>query len=193
MKKKNSIITMFVLIVVVLLAIVLACFFALSKIKLEQKIINSNNNTQNNPTTDNVEKKLEGTIIEGSEFNTYRNEKFGFEFKFPKDWSVRENVFKSATTKFNMVIEPINGHYLPYPIRINILPVEWIETVTKNMTEVKRVSIDGVNAIAYSITSEGLPQIDYIFPLRENRIAVGAKIEYEDILNQVLKSFKFIK
>ena len=172
MKKRDSIITIFILTTVILLVIVFACLFVFYKIKpgLQKLQI-----TQE-------EIKKQNNITEGTEFNTYRNEEFGFEFNFPKDWKIRENAFGSAVSKFNLVIEPIN-----------ILPNDWIEKVTKDMIESDRLSVDGVSGVKYKELDMGLPQIEYIFPLGDNKIVIGGKEQYEATLNEVLSTFKFLK
>src|SRR3989339_186656 len=183
MKKRDSIITIFILTTVILLVIVFACLFVFYKIKpgLQKLQI-----TQE-------EIKKQNNITEGTEFNTYRNEEFGFEFNFPKDWKIRENAFGSAVSKFNLVIEPTNIKYLPHPIRINILPNDWIEKVTKDMIESDRLSVDGVSGVKYKELDMGLTQIEYIFPLGDNKIVIGGKEQYEATLNEVLSTFKFLK
>lgn len=128
---------------------------------------------------------------------TYRNEEWGFEFQYPEDWTIKENAFGSAVSMFNLVVEPTDTAHFPRPIRINILPNDWIERVQESFEvdgiESFDVQIDRVDGVRYNHVDEGLPQIDYILPLGANRIVIGGKKEYEEVLEGVLDTFKFLK
>ncbi len=134
---------------------------------------------------------------ETADWKTYRNEEYGFEFQYPEDWTIKENAFGSAVSMFNLVVEPNDTAHLPRPIRINILPNDWIERVQKSFEEdgieLLDVQIDRVDGVRYNHTDEGLPQIDFLIPRGDYWVVIGGKKEYIDILNQVLDTFKFLK
>jgi hypothetical protein len=140
----------------------------------------------------------EPLIIENPDgTKTYRSKDWGFEFRFPGDWEVRQPAFGSVMSKFNFAIQPSNEKHLPDPVRINILPNDWIMQVYKKI-EARGISsfevqVNGVRGIGYEYTSEGLPQIDYFFPLgMDTTIVIGGKKQYKDVLENVLDSFKFL-
>jgi len=126
----------------------------------------------------------------------YRNEEWGFKFQYPKDWQIRQPAFGSAVSKFNMDVEPLFPH-LPHPITINILPNDWIERVQKNFESrdiaPSEIQVGGIEGLGYEHTSEGLSQIDYLFPRGEYWIVVGGKKQYKDVLDGVITTFKFLK
>ncbi len=134
---------------------------------------------------------------EEEQTKTYRNTEYGFEFQYPEDWTIKENAFGSAVSIFNLVVEPTDTAHLPRPIRINVLPNDWIERVQKSFEvdgiESLDVQIDGVDGVRYNHADEGLPQIDYILPLGANRIVIGGKKEYKEVLEGLLDTFKFLK
>jgi len=167
----------------IILLIVSAAFAWISQ-KPAQPIDNiPNSSINNNPVN-----------IDGSKL--YRNEEWGFEFQYPKDWQILQPAFGSAVSKFNMDVVPPVRH-LPDPIRINILPNDWIARV-QNTFEVEKIipskiTISGVDGLRYDHKSEGLSQIDYLFSRKTYWVVVGGKKQYEDVLNQVLSTLKFLK
>ena len=53
--------------------------------------------------------KAEETAVNSEEWETYRNEKYGFEVSYPKNWnlSFRETNYPNTTTKgFNLALQP---------------------------------------------------------------------------------------
>lgn len=113
------------------------------------------------------------------ETKIYRNEEYGFEFRYPADWEVKENAFGSAVSIFNLVIKPIDTPHLPRPIRINILSNDWIEQVLKSFEvdgiESIDVQIDGIDGMRYEHTDAGLSQIDFLVSRGDYWIVVGEK------------------
>ncbi len=63
--------------------------------------------------TNNQNKTIDGELkpeekIDTSDWNTYRNKEYGFEFKYPKDWEVQKIPNKTHT--FLLEITPVNYH-----------------------------------------------------------------------------------
>ena len=127
---------------------------------------------------------------------TYRNEEWGFEFRYPVDWEVKENVYGNAVIKFNLVMQPIYMAHFPDPVSIDVLPSDWIEGVHKNFEadgiEPLEVLVDGVKGVKYEHLEE-FYYIDYFLPLGDDVIVIGSKKEYENTLNQIIPTFRFLK
>lgn len=179
---------LFILIILIALICFTALLFWQYKQELKNKTADLSKNEQNLTTT---------TTPATSSLKIYRNEEWGFEFEYPKDWRIKENAFGSAVSMFNLVIEQIDTAHLPRPIRINVLPNDWIEQVQKSFEadgiELVKVQINGIDGIRYEHADEGLSQIDFLISKDEYWIVVGGKKKYIDTLNQVLGSFKFLK
>ncbi|OGH77481.1 MAG: hypothetical protein A2301_02430 [Candidatus Magasanikbacteria bacterium RIFOXYB2_FULL_40_13] len=192
MKKQNSIISIFSLIILVLLAIVVASLFVFFKTKPEQKAVNLNN-IQKTENVEVDEKKQIGVVIEGSKYNTYRNEEFGFEFEFPKDWEVREAFFKNYYSIFNIVLKPKTGQTVFFPILINVVLPKFADNAFKHDTVVDNATIDGINGIVYKYEEDGIKKASYVFSLGENKIILGSDLGEVEVFNEFVKSFKFLK
>ena len=132
----------------------------------------------------------------------YTNSEFGFEFQYPENWSFHENTFYSPFSKFNLVGTSPEENGLPDPITpsivVNIVTPDFADgssTSFKNLNaSTSIVIVAGVKVTKYEYEFENLPRIAVAsLPLDEYRVLLGASKEYEDILNQVIASFKFLK
>lgn len=129
-----------------------------------------------------------------SELKSYKNEKFGFEFRYPSDWKIMENTFWSPVSKFNLIVVPVEGGYLPDPVFVNITTPEFANRAFLDLEDkATEVNIGGVKGKRYEYEFESLNQISIHLPFDEYHILLGAKKAYEDIFNQVLSSLKFLK
>ncbi|OGH78350.1 MAG: hypothetical protein A2469_04580 [Candidatus Magasanikbacteria bacterium RIFOXYC2_FULL_40_16] len=190
---KKNIITIYVIIFIVLLTVVGASLFVFSTIKPKQKIINSNNGEQKTQIVETKGTKLRGVIIEGTEFNTYRNEEFGFEFKFLRDWKLEENSFGSYYSKFNIVLSPSTGQKVLFPILINVVLPEFADRSFNSVEKItSEIIVDGISGIKHEYEFEGFSETAIILPLGEYKIILGINI-YENGYNDFLKTFKFLK
>ena len=155
-----------------------------------------NSTSPANNTSDSQPNENDTEINEIDGMKLYRNEEWGFEFWYPEGWEIKEPAFGSAVSKFNMDVEPTFPHF-PHPITINILPNDWIERVRESFKregiKLLDIQVDKISGIGYEHISEGLPQIDYLFPRENYWIVVGGKKQYENILNQILATLKFLK
>lgn len=126
----------------------------------------------------------------------YTNTKFGFEFEYPKDWKVKENLYGSPFSKFNLIIIPTNGKYLPDPILVNIVTPDFADRAIlgrKNLgASISNINVGGISGTKYKYTEE-FPTISIDLPFGEYRMILGAKKQYEDVFNQILATFKFLK
>ncbi len=72
-------------------------------------------------------------VVENSEqLNVYRNDEFGFSFRFPKEWDTRIPEFGSSVSLFNMGLKPIDYGGLGYVV-INVTQKNWIESALVKM------------------------------------------------------------
>jgi len=125
---------------------------------------------------------------------TYRNAEFGFEFKYPDNWEIRVNTFKSPFSKFNLVAHPTNTHSNFEPFGINITDADYVERSYQGLeSKATSTTVDGVIATKYEYVAEAY-NIDVIVPIGGNRILIGNENkEHLPEFNQILASFKFLK
>lgn len=136
-----------------------------------------------------------------SDWKTYQNEKYGFEFKYPRDWSKSD--YKLELNKTNYLIGPdiglhgIGGNQIDFYISLNNQTLtEWINKNIGFEGSDEKIIIGGVEGIKRTgkdqITSE--IAIGIIFQ-NDNKVfsfsSVGEK--NNNILNQILSTFKFIE
>lgn len=119
----------------------------------------------------------------------YRNEEFGFEFQYPIDWKIIENPYRSPFSRFNLIIVPEEGKYLPDPILINIVVPDFADRQFSDLHGTI-VQVGGISGTRYEFTDSGLSEIAIILPFGENKIILGANKEYQNVYDQFLASFK---
>ncbi|OGM96571.1 hypothetical protein A2333_02540 [Candidatus Wolfebacteria bacterium RIFOXYB2_FULL_49_7] len=125
---------------------------------------------------------------------TYRNAEWGFEFQYPENWVVKEKTFGSYYSKFNLEIVPPGKIELFDPIVVNIVSPEFTNHTFLGLNTTNTVSeVDGVSGIKYEYEFEGLPEVDIVLPLKENKMIIGTKKKFEYVFNQIVSTFKFLK
>lgn len=153
------------------------------------------------PQSQDLNKKIEELPVKELEQNStttasslkiYRNEEFGFEFQYPKNWEVKENPYGSPFSKFNLIIVPEEGKYLPDPVLVNIVVPDFVDRQFSDLHGTI-IQVGGISGIKYEFTDSGLSEIAIILPLGENKIILGANKEYQNVYDQILTSFKFLK
>ncbi len=125
----------------------------------------------------------------------YRNEEWGFEFWYPKEWKIEENNIRTTSSKFNLILYLTGEPYQPHPpILLNIVTPDFGDYTFQNLDKaVSEVNISGITGERYDYKFGNIQRISILLPLNDSRIILGAGIGYEDVFNQILASFKFLK
>ena len=129
-----------------------------------------------------------------SGLKSYRNEEWGFEFQYPDDWRIRESAFKNYYSKFNLEIMPPGEIELFDPIVVNVVLPEFADRAFLGLnTTTSTVIVNSILGVKYVYEFEGTPEVDIVLPLEEYKMILGTKKDYEDVFNQIVSSFKFLK
>lgn len=140
--------------------------------------------------------------IDTSDWEIYRNEKYGFELRYPK--SEYWEVLSRTAIGYEGVDEIIVMDSAADP-RIIILPIKgFIRGEPISIPDTKKINFSGINAIRKDWNEEGYSTISILeprqnWPLDENRIEVYYKSlsdpesHARKLIDQVLSTFKFIK
>jgi hypothetical protein len=124
---------------------------------------------------------------------TYRNEEWGFEFEYPDDWEVKENIFESYYSKFYVVINPLYTRSSTHTIIVNVVKPEFPEKTFKGFKG-KEILINKIKGVRYEYGSENSREIAIVLPLGLNKIILGTiDLKYEQEYEKFLTTFKFIK
>jgi hypothetical protein len=141
-----------------------------------------------------IKQSEDNEVSQKENWKTYRNEEWGFEFRYPDNWEIRVNTFKSPFSKFNLVAHPINTHPNFEPFGINITDADYVERSYQSIeSKATSTTVDGVIATKYEYVTEAY-NIDVIVPIGGTRILIGNENkEHLPEFNQILTSFKFLK
>ena len=132
---------------------------------------------------------------------TYTNSEFGFEFQYPEGWSFYASTFYSPFSKFNLVGASQKENGSPDPIDpsilVNVVTPDFVDRAVISRRNLSATTTDvivaGVRGVKYEYVFEGTPQVDVDLPLGQYKMILGAKKQYENIFNQILASFRFLK
>ncbi|MEK7174346.1 MAG: hypothetical protein AAB759_01675, partial [Patescibacteria group bacterium] len=134
-----------------------------------------------------------------SETKIYRNEQWGFEFQYPINLIVRENTFGGYYSKFNVEIVAKQGKYLDTVLLVNVVLPEFADRTFLSMSATtSTVIIAGISGIKYEYEFEGLPEVAIVLPFEQYKVILGREgstmqHEYDNYVNQIFTSFKFLK
>ncbi len=156
------------------------------------------------PKTD--QKMPSSTDIDTSNWKTYRNEKYGFEVRYPGEWSVKTSQLGVRTTvEFTDVSKNNSGMFYSDIFSISYGPNQGGETLEQRLADEMQTSRwekVGVITIgdfpAYKLL---LPETDapprYIFATSGSGMSyifdISLRTSDEKVSNQILSTFKFIE
>jgi hypothetical protein len=179
----NTTTVIFILVIVVALAVRGWYYFSAQKVAVETPI---------------VTESPQATTI--SETKTYRNEEWGFEFEYPEEWTFHENTFYSPASKFNLVgaSPEERGHPNPIfpPVFINIVTVDFAVNATTKIRDMGAITsdivMDDLVGMRYDYI-EKVPRVLVDISFNQYNLFIVAREGYENVFNQILASFKFLK
>ncbi len=126
----------------------------------------------------------EKPIDETADWNTYTNEEYRFEIKYPKDWMYEQNVF---SLKPDLVFCPLN-----------LTEVHAGETICKLKEEASKPQYEDGMIYLFSYTNDPKPNnLAYHYlgqdPLKKNYYYLYSSVSGNDLIaNRILSTFKFI-
>jgi len=134
------------------------------------------------------------------DWKTYRNEEYGFEVKYPKDWSVNPTSDKVIIDFLPADKNPMKAIQIfidsnPQQLSLGEFydgkpGVELVNSATGGYSS---LGIDGKSATRFKDVL-GLVTIDVVvIPLNKINIRIEEGIDNREIFNQILSTFKFIK
>jgi hypothetical protein len=125
----------------------------------------------------------------------YLNEEWGFEFWYPEGFVVREKDFTSHYSKFNLYVLDKVGNGFERAFLVNIVLPKFAEQSFSGLDKkTKEIVIDGVPGVEYEYKFSERSEKMTILPFGEFRMILGLHYEeYDDLYNQILGSFKFLK
>jgi hypothetical protein len=145
------------------------------------------------------ESSVSPSVQEGVNENmrTYTNTEYGLEFQYPKDWSIHENVFNSPFSKFNLIgtsPEEVVPNTITPSFILNIVTPDFVDRQFSDLkNSAVEIIVDGAEGLKYEYNFEGFAQIAIDLPLGKYRLILGANKQYENVFNQIIASFRFLK
>ncbi len=131
-----------------------------------------------------------------SKLETYRNTEFGFEFQYPSDWILEDDKSYSPFSKFTRIGAPLEKKYLIYypspPFVVNIVTPNFVDNQFSDLKNIASgIVVGGVSGLRYEYKDEE-SHITIILPLGQYKMILGATKGYDNVLDQILASFKFL-
>jgi len=161
--------------------------------------------TQAPSISDKIVKSESDLDADTADWQTYRNEEYGFEFQYPQEWSFATTVDKITLGAQNALVGPIKGIHdvggdqIDFSVNLNsqLLPVlQWAEGeigfegtdsdfMITDSNGIERVGVDQIS---------GTPSIMIMFP-RDDKVFVFSTsgVSQISLLKVILSTFKFIE
>jgi len=172
-----------IIIIVVILVIVLGGWLLVKNQKMP---------VQNPPTTSTLTPKTNNN----QDTKTYTNTEYGFEFEYPAEWTMHENIFGGPNSKFNLTGASPKENGIPNPVISSFLVNIVTPTFAKNAfggIDGVNITVSGISGKKYELEFNGIKEIGIDLPFGQYHMLLGATKEYETVFNQILASFKFLK
>jgi hypothetical protein len=193
MKTKVLIIILAVLTIIIAVSI---WFF------VRQNQLGNQNNISSNPIQMSVESANTASSTQTSQIVTstskiYRNEQFGFEFQYPQGWIILEEPRGLGFySRFELVATPNMAESNNNPFLINVVLPEFADRTFLGVGgTTSTIIITGIAGIKYEYEFEGLSEIAIVLPFGQYKLILGtgSKKDYENVFNQMISTFKFLK
>lgn len=184
MKRKNIYLAVVILLVLSLGLLLVKKFNNLSILQ-KKDVIESANKKEIHPSLAELE-VIENSSIDKSDWQTYKNDYYGFEIKAPKSWNIKQ-VGKSENFDNSGVADMPSGSYLAFQPTINdsfYAPLNMYVEDNKDNLSINDWFLK--KYINYKVTTKGF--ISFNIPTAEEAIAMPADfINNEVIYNYYLK------
>jgi len=182
----------YILIAFVLAAVIFSTYWVLNKQPSQENIFDTNQlpivttPSQNTP----------------SDTKTYRNDEFGFEFQYPKEWVIRRedksvNYYSKLLLWISTPVIYNNEERFDLAFLVNIVIPKFVDTdFWQSQENTSKIVVGGAEGKKYEYEYEGFPHTTVILPLRDLKMILGTgdgEKQYLDEFNQILASFKFLK
>ena len=118
----------------------------------------------------------------------YRNNQYGFEFRYPAAWTLHPDSFTNPNSIFNLIANP-EGDYMGFGV--NVTTIDFGKRVDAMDNPVGKIAIDGNVYTKYAYQFEGETEETVHVPRGNFYILIIGHPAHIPNLDQIFKSFKF--